>query len=87
MSFARNWNRVVCWYLLTFGTKDQKKRYYGEINRHVFREKNIAAFNRLLSREKKLYGKVHDGNLSSLYVGDIPADWSTRINAKVGDKE
>jgi hypothetical protein len=83
MSFARNWNRVVCWYLLTLGTKEQKKRYSSEIGRHVFREKNIAAFNRLLAGEKKLYGRVHDGNLSSLYVGDIPPDWMRLIEAKL----
>ena len=83
MSFARNWNRVVCWYLLTFGTKEQKKRYSSEINRHVFREGHIAAFNKLLAAEKKLYGHAHNGDLVSTYVGDIPPDWMRLIEAKL----
>ena len=63
---------------------------YKAYRRKVESRKKIQEYADFITKqcayEMKRYGHIHDGNLSSTFVGVIYNDWLTRINAKIKEE-
>ena len=66
------------------------RRLYETYRKQVESRKRIQEYADYITKqcayEMKKYGHIHDGNLSSTFVGVIYNDWLSRINAEIKKK-
>ena len=62
------------------------KRYRKQVESRKRIQEYADYITKQCAYEMKKYGHIHDGNLSSTFVGVIYNDWLSRINAEIKKK-